>query len=36
MDTLTIDYKDIKFKEKFVASLREIGFAVIENHSINQ
>ena len=36
MHTLTIDYNDKQFERLFVKSLHETGFAVIENHSIDQ
>ncbi len=36
MDTLTIDYDNKNFEKKFVASLHHTGFAVINNHPINQ
>ena len=36
MNTLTIDYDDKNFKKKFVESLHQTGFAVINNHPINQ
>ena len=36
MNTLTIDYTDEKFNEKFVRSLHNTGFAIIKNHLINQ
>ena len=36
MDTLTIDYNDPMFRKKFVDSLHHTGFAVINEHPINQ
>ena len=36
MDTLTIDYNDPLFSKKFVNSLHHTGFAVINEHPINQ
>ena len=36
MDTLTIDYADKNFENKFVESLHHTGFAVINEHPINQ
>ena len=36
MDTLTINYDDKHFKEKFVESLHNTGFAVINDHPIDQ
>ena len=36
MDTLTIDYNDPMFSKKFVNSLHHTGFAVINEHPINQ
>jgi len=36
MNTLTIDYDDQKFDEKFVKSLHYTGFAIINEHPIDQ
>ena len=36
MDTLTIDYNDPMFSKKFVNSLHHTGFAVINEHPVNQ
>ena len=36
MDTLTIDYNDPMFSKNFVNSLHHTGFAVINEHPINQ
>ena len=36
MDTLTIDYDDKNFEKKFVESLHNTGFAVINKHPIKQ
>ena len=36
MDILTIDYTDINFNDIFVKSLHNTGFAVVDNHPINQ
>tara|TARA_Y100000758_G_scaffold296028_1_gene254589 strand:+ start:562 stop:1398 length:837 start_codon:yes stop_codon:yes gene_type:complete len=36
MDTLTIDYNDPMFSKKFVDSLHHTGFAVINEHPIDQ
>ena len=36
MNTLTIDYNDSLFSQKFVDSLHHTGFAVINNHPIEQ
>ena len=36
MDTLTIDYEDKNFEEKFVESLHYTGFAIINKHPIKQ
>ena len=36
MNTLTIDYNDPLFNQNFVDSLHRTGFAIINNHPINQ
>ena len=36
MNTLTIDYDDKNFEKKFVESLHNTGFAVINKHPVNQ